>query len=1098
MMRLRWKYVAFSVLLLTGLNAKAETFNATKYGAKGDGVTLATKAIQQAIDAAAKSHGTVVLDPGTYLTGSIFVKNGVTLQLDKGVTLLGSQRLEDYPLMPSRIAGIEMTWPAALVNIYKQQGVTITGEGTIDGDGKVWWDGYWALRKEDDPKGLRWASDYDSKRPRLIQVFDSSDVKLNGGLMLRRSGFWTVHICYSHDVTVDGVTIRNNEGGKGPSTDGIDIDSSRKVLVAHADIAVNDDALCLKAGRDSDGLRVNRVTEDVVLRDSIVREGAAGVTIGSETSGGFRNIEAYNITTLKAVPNGVLFKSAHTRGGFAEDIRIHDMTMVDTATVSRVTMNWNPNYSYAKIPDGLTNYPAYYKVLATPVPDSQGIAHFKDIHIWNVKATGAKTVFDVSAYPVAPLKDFELDHWNVEAQTAGKLADVDDWKLHDMHFDIGDGSAVATADAQNVTGLPQQSAAKTPLPTPEMQAIIDKDSGRHFGDAPKDGGPMATDLESTLTPAAIDEAMHKVANWELAWSQPYQDRIWTWSVQYSGFMAASAAMNDPKYRDNMAAMSAKFNYELRSKQPNADDQSVAQTYLELALLRGKPYDQKMIAPTQAQLDSVIGLQTLTPTDPRIPWWWCDALFMAPPVWARMYAVTGDQKYIDYLNTQFQRTSDLLYDKEEHLYARDATYIPKRGPNGKKIFWSRGEGWVMGGIARTLPYLPKDDPHRAFYVQQLREMATKVASLQDKDGLWHASLLDPEHFPAPEISSSALFVFSMAWGVNEGILDRATYMPVIERGWRGLIQHIYADGRLGDIQQTGAEPAYYLPTSSFDYGVGAFLMAGAEVRKLSQLTTDPGNHEPIELGTPANPKLPTIWLVGDSTVRNGKDDGANNQMGWGRPFARYFDPSKVNVVNRAIGGRSSRTYITEGHWADVLALIKPGDVILLQMGHNDGGPLDDKDRARGSLRGIGDETQEIENPVMKKHETVHTYGWYMKQYVEEGRAKGATVIICSQVPRKIWKDGKITRDAATYAGWAHQVADMEHIQFIDLNEITARKYDALGQAAVEPLFGDEHTHTTLAGAIINAESVVQGLKALPDDPVAKDFSADGKALKAYVK
>jgi hypothetical protein len=176
----------------------------------------------------------------------------------------------------------------------------------------------------------------------------------------------------------------------------------------------------------------------------------------------------------------------------------------------------------------------------------------------------------------------------------------------------------------------------------------------------------------------------------------------------------------------------------------------------------------------------------------------------------------------------------------------------------------------------------------------------------------------------------------------------------------------------------------------------------------------------------------------------------------------------------------------------------GVVTGCRLGKNDGGPLDDKDRARGSLRGIGDETQEIENPVMKKHETVHTYGWYMKQYVEEGRAKGATVIICSQVPRKIWKDGKITRDAATYAGWAHQVADMEHIQFIDLNEITARKYDALGQAAVEPLFGDEHTHTTLAGAIINAESVVQGLKALPDDPVAKDFSADGKALKAYVK
>ncbi len=278
-------------------------FNITTYGAKGDGASLNTVAIQRTIDAAAVHGGTVVIPAGKYLSGSIFVKSGVTLEIDKGATLIGSQRLEDYALLPTRVAGIEMTWPAALVNVYKQTNVTITGEGTIDGDGKVWWDGYWALRKIDEPKGLRWASDYDAKRPRLIQIFDSSNVKLSR-LMLRRSGFWTVHICYSHEVTVDGVTIRNNEGGHGPSTDGVDIDSSRKILVQHADIAVNDDALCLKAGRDSDGLRVNRPTEDVVIRDSIVREGAAGVTIGSETSGGFRNIEVYGLTMLKGVPVG--------------------------------------------------------------------------------------------------------------------------------------------------------------------------------------------------------------------------------------------------------------------------------------------------------------------------------------------------------------------------------------------------------------------------------------------------------------------------------------------------------------------------------------------------------------------------------------------------------------------------------------------------------------------------------------------------------------------------------------------------------------------------------------------------------------------------
>jgi rhamnogalacturonyl hydrolase YesR len=206
--------------------------------------------------------------------------------------------------------------------------------------------------------------------------------------------------------------------------------------------------------------------------------------------------------------------------------------------------------------------------------------------------------------------------------------------------------------------------------------------------------------------------------------------------------------------------------------------------------------------------------------------------MAPPVWSRTYAATGDHKYIDYIDAQWQATSDLLYNQQEHLYARDASYKTRTEANGRLMFWSRGEGWVMGGIARTLMYLPKDDPQRPFYIQQLREMATRVAALQDTNGLWHAGLLDPQTYPLPEVSGSALFTFAMAWGVNNGILDRKVYEPVVTKAWAGMLQHIYADGRLGCIQQTGAEPAFYRPTASYNYGVGAFLMAGAEVKKMS--------------------------------------------------------------------------------------------------------------------------------------------------------------------------------------------------------------------------------------------------------------------------
>ena len=473
----KWIRLAATAILALGMaTAGAKTYNAGSYGAKGDGVTLDTKAIQAAIDDAAKDGGTVVLSPGTYLSGSIFVKTGVTLQVDKGVTILGSQRIEDYPVMPTRIAGIEMSWPAALVNVYEQKNAAITGQGTIDGDGKIFWDSYWTLRKTYEPRGLRWASDYDARRPRLLQVFNSSQVKVGGGLLLRRSGFWTLHICYSTDITVDGVVIRNNEGGRGPSTDGIDIDSSKKILVQNADIAVNDDALCLKAGRDSDGQRVARPTEDVVIRDSIVRDGAAGVTFGSETAGGFRNIEAYNITVLDKVPVGILFKSAHTRGGFGENLRLHDFTMKGTPVVIRITMNWNPSYSYAEIPKEIKDYPPYWKVLATPVPREKGIAHFHDVRIWNIKATGATTAFEVDGYKEVPLDRFSLANLDIEAEKGGYIYDAKAWQFTDVKLRLK--APVAIEDAAAVRGLPPGSVvvkARPPKEDPSKKSFEEQD-----------------------------------------------------------------------------------------------------------------------------------------------------------------------------------------------------------------------------------------------------------------------------------------------------------------------------------------------------------------------------------------------------------------------------------------------------------------------------------------------------------------------------------------------------------------------------------------------------------------------------------------------
>jgi lysophospholipase L1-like esterase len=250
---------------------------------------------------------------------------------------------------------------------------------------------------------------------------------------------------------------------------------------------------------------------------------------------------------------------------------------------------------------------------------------------------------------------------------------------------------------------------------------------------------------------------------------------------------------------------------------------------------------------------------------------------------------------------------------------------------------------------------------------------------------------------------------------------------------------------------------------------------------------------LRLSRPADPKLPTLFLIGDSTVRNGRGDGAGNQVGWGDPISAYFDPAKINVVNRAVGGLSSRTYLTSKHWERVLAMIKPGDFVIMQFGHNDGGAVNDTTRARASIKGVGDETQEIDNMLTKHHETVYTYGHYLRTFVEDAKAKGAIPIVCSLVPRKIWKDGKIQRDKDSYAGWAAQVAAAEGTPFVDLNEIIAGRYEELGPQKVEPLFGDEHTHTSPAGAEINAACVVQGLKALKDDPLASYFSQKAEPI-----
>lgn len=348
-------------------------------------------------------------------------------------------------------------------------------------------------------------------------------------------------------------------------------------------------------------------------------------------------------------------------------------------------------------------------------------------------------------------------------------------------------------------------------------------------------------------PATIAPMLKLAFDWQMDHLSTRQDAIgWVNGAFYSGVSGLYGATGDPDYGQAILDVGNSVNWILRERTTgkrfyHADDHCIGQSWLELYLLEPDG-QERWIADVQDRLDRVMA----EPLPGRQDMNWCDALYMSPPVYSRLYAITGDDTYLTFIDNQWWDVTDFLYDDEFHLFYRDSSYFPDREPNGMPVFWSRGNGWVIGGLVRLMEYLPSDWPTLPDYENLLKEMAASLADIQGpEDGLWSSSLLYPEKYDGErETSGSAFFTYGIAWGVNEGILDRTVYGPVVEKAWEGLTTMLNSNGTLNFIQQIGAGPARNNGRyTDKDYGYGAFMLAGMEMMRYYGMADPAGSRGP---------------------------------------------------------------------------------------------------------------------------------------------------------------------------------------------------------------------------------------------------------------
>ncbi len=341
-------------------------------------------------------------------------------------------------------------------------------------------------------------------------------------------------------------------------------------------------------------------------------------------------------------------------------------------------------------------------------------------------------------------------------------------------------------------------------------------------------------ISADWTLDAIGANARLVADWMTANPKKHNPLDWTYGAFYAGITAFGLSDPTLPYLDQVRELGKKNAWGHLTRTYHADDHCIGQSWLELAAFDNNPvyaerlrqnYDYILANPHTGPLD-------FTKKDNQKRWSWCDALFMSPTVLVKMYGFTGDTRYLNFMDQEYKATTDYLYSKEDHFFFRDSRYFEKQTKNGKHVYWCRGNGWVFGSLPIILRDLPADWPTRGFYLSLFKEMAAALKKAQHADGAWRPSLCDLEDPDMQEMSGTSFFTYGLLWGINNGILDRAEYLPCVQKSWKAITKNIHEEGRLGWVQPIGDRPvASYTADDHEVYAVGAYLCAAMELRKL---------------------------------------------------------------------------------------------------------------------------------------------------------------------------------------------------------------------------------------------------------------------------